>query len=399
MSKRLGALCAVLVVLAVACSGSERMPQAYLVVIPDNPEVEDRVEVVGIDLSPGVAYGIGWTNHFGLSRDECGHPDGFAYGDDRGTHVELITCQVGAATLRLLAVDADEVVDEVEVTIVERTAPSRPTVNFHIGDGQLLRPRVPVEAFIYFSEPVTGFDRDDIVMENGVPGQPVRERDSSYFVYEVAPSGIGFVLISVREGAAFSIRSGLPSRKSQGTLVMGITYDDDHDHAINASEMLVAIDDYYSGLVTPSELQEVVRLFFQGPIPRADRCPRFHERDSSYDQEGFAVTHPEPHLVEAIVVAIEGELMNTFDVGDSADLDVVLRGEIHGNKNWDAVPVDDVGLHHYGLLRAHFDFAYGGGRGRLSGEARVWIAESPQIRRCAPTSVDLILPPYPVFPD
>ena len=366
----------------------------YLVVAPGNPEIGDEVQVVGLNISPDEPlHGIEWTYHFSRRGVPCDNSGGTAHGDDTGTYVILTACHTGTSTITLFVVETAQVVEEQTVVIAERSPPSRPNVHIRFADGRpKIRPRIPVAVSVTFSEPVTGFDRSDITVENGAVGELI-DGDGETFTYEVWATGMASVVVNVGEGVAHSVRAELPNREAW-PFDMPMSYDDDRDSAINSGEVLAAVGDYFKGLITTTEVLEIVRLFFQGPIPENDRCPWFNE-DDTQDYPGYTVISLSHQLETDVEKAIEEELDKSgaaelFTIDDDTDLTAELYGEVLGSHDISPVTVED-DLRQYGHIRVQFTFD----GGQQEGVAGVWITERATARRCVPTQVALELPPSP----
>ena len=351
-----------------------------LVIVPQDLDVGQTTTAYAILVWPDDVE----DHHFTARGDSCENAGGVSESATSSLIIKLTACRVGTSYVRLFVVETAAVIAEVESVISE---PSQPTVTIHPVGSQKMRPRVPVQIKVRFSEAVTGFDHTDIVVTNGVVDRLLTE-DGEDFLYEVSAAAIAEVTVDVGEGAAHSVHANLPNKAAQ-TLSLGMPYDDDKDDAINREEVLEAIGDYlFQGLVTRAEVVELISLFLFGPIPETDRCPQFHE-DDYRDSDGLAniFVIPFKTIVEE---AIEEELSkpevaDMLELEEGTDLTVRLYNEVLGDTLTSPVKLSD-GLYQYSRIYVEFLFA----EGLRKGEASVWMELSSSMRRCVVTGIDLL---------
>lgn len=229
----------------------------YLVVVPGLPEVGDTVDVVALNLMHGVTYGIDWTYHFAREGEPCGDTGGTIHGDQQGhTYVTLVACHAGNAPLALYVVDTGEVVDEVVALIA-----SRPKVSLSFAGEPRVRPRTPTAVVATFSEPVEGFDLDDVVVTNGTASSLSESTDTTY-TFSVSPNSVEDVSLYVRPYRVRSAASGLRNTASN-TLVL-TPYDDNSNGSVDRDEVLNAIEEYLIGDITYDEVITIIEEYLSG---------------------------------------------------------------------------------------------------------------------------------------
>ena len=98
-------------------------------------------------------------------------------------------------------------------------------------------------------------------MTNGSADNFVGSDGDMVYTFDVTPTAIGDVTVDIFSGVAGDA-DGSGYGNTAASLPLGIPYDDDRDGAIDASEVLEAVSDYFSGLITGKQILEVVRLYF-----------------------------------------------------------------------------------------------------------------------------------------
>ena len=138
---------------------------------------------------------------------------------------------------------------------------SLPTVVIH-GDSTefIVRIGSPIPVIVTFSEPVSGFTVEDIVATNGTVGNFTGSGGDSVYTFDVTPNAIGTVAVDIAADAAEDGDGNGNAAASQ--LSLGIPYDDNDDGGIQRDEVISAIKDYFSDLITREEVIEVIKLYF-----------------------------------------------------------------------------------------------------------------------------------------
>ena len=101
----------------------------------------------------------------------------------------------------------------------------------------------PIQVTATFSEPVTGFDADDITVSNGVVGNFAGS--GAIYTFDVTPNDIGAVTLDIAASAATDDDGKENSPALQ--LSLGIPYDDDNNGTTEKNEVISAINDYLFG--------------------------------------------------------------------------------------------------------------------------------------------------------
>ena len=372
-----------------AQDSTDTEPSGKLVVVPSYMlEVGQRTDAVAFQVRPrDLEVAIEYDHHLTEIGEPCDDAGGLSESGFSSLTVRLEACQVGEAIVQLIAVETGAVIADYTVNIIERSPPTHPTIDISLTGNRQIRPRVPVQVMLIFSEVVTGFDHTDIVVTNGRIDRPVRE-DGEVFVYEVSATEIAEVTLNIDEGAAHGAWSNLPN-KAPPTFRLGMPYDDSQDGAIDRKELLVAISDYlFEGLITRDEILEAINLYLFGPIPQLTRCPQFREGDYR-DPNGLANIHVVP-FKSIVEEAIEEELnkpevIESLEIEEGTDLTARLFRRVLGDTLTSPVMLSD-GLYQYTRIYVEFLFD----EGLQKGEASVWLETDSANRKCVVTGVDLL---------
>ena len=123
----------------------------------------------------------------------------------------------------------------------------------------LVRIGRPIPVAATFSEPVSGFAIDDIVVTNGIASNFAGE--GAAYTFEVTPNAIGKVTVDVAAAAAAADTDGKGNTAAR-QLSLGIPYDDDQDEAISRREVIGAINDYlFEGVITRAQVIGLINLY------------------------------------------------------------------------------------------------------------------------------------------
>ncbi len=123
----------------------------------------------------------------------------------------------------------------------------------------------PIPVTTWFSEPVINFTVDDVTVTNGSADNFVGSDGDMVYTFDVIPDAIGNVTVDIFSGVAGDAE-GTGYGNVPAHISLGIPYDDDHDGVIGREEVLAAVSDYFSGLITGKQILEVVRLYFFNAI-------------------------------------------------------------------------------------------------------------------------------------
>ena len=145
-------------------------------------------------------------------------------------------------------------------TTVGQVAPS---VSATASPGAQVRLNSPVSVTVTFSEPVSGFTVDDITVVNGTASGFSGSDGDAVYTFEVTPTILDEVTVDIPAGVATDGdgNDNTPAPR----LSLGIPYDFDGSGGISISEFFAAIEDYFDGLITITELFEVIDLYFSSP--------------------------------------------------------------------------------------------------------------------------------------
>ena len=126
--------------------------------------------------------------------------------------------------------------------------------------GAQVRIDSPIAVTATFSEPVTGFNGDDVSVANGFASNFVGSGGGAIYTFDVTPNAIGEVTVDIFGGAAEGAEG---NGNIAAHLSFGIPYDDDNDEGISKSEAIAAIRDYFRGVITKAQAIAVIRLYFR----------------------------------------------------------------------------------------------------------------------------------------
>ena len=139
-----------------------------------------------------------------------------------------------------------------------------PSVNVTGNADALVRLNSPLLVMATFSESVSGFTVDDIVVGNGTAGNFAG--GGADYTFDVTPNAIGNVTVDIAAGAATDAGGNGNTAASQ--LSLGIPYDDDGDGAIDKAEVIQAINDYLFGegeeAISKAEVIRLINLYLFG---------------------------------------------------------------------------------------------------------------------------------------
>ena len=132
-----------------------------------------------------------------------------------------------------------------------------PSVNVTGSADALVRLNSLIHVMATFSEPVSGFVVEDIVVGYGTVSNFAGS--GAVYTFDVTPNTIGEVTVDIPAGVAEDA-DGYGNMAAH--LSLGITYDDDGDGAISRNEVLAAITDYFADRITRDEVLGVITLYF-----------------------------------------------------------------------------------------------------------------------------------------
>ena len=139
-----------------------------------------------------------------------------------------------------------------------------PSVNVTGNADALVRLNSPLLVMATFSESVSGFTVDDIVVGNGTAGNFAG--GGADYTFDVTPNAIGNVTVDIAAGAATDAGGNGNTAASQ--LSLGIPYDDDGNGAIGKSEVIAAINDYLFGegdaAISKGDVIKLINLYLFG---------------------------------------------------------------------------------------------------------------------------------------
>ena len=133
-----------------------------------------------------------------------------------------------------------------------------PSVNVTGSADALVRLNSLIHVMATFSEPVSGFVVEDIVVGNGTVSNFAGS--GAVYTFDVTPNTIGEVTVDIPAGVAEDADGY--GNMAAVHLSLGITYDDDGDGAISRNEVLAAITDYFADRITRDEVLGVITLYF-----------------------------------------------------------------------------------------------------------------------------------------
>ena len=150
--------------------------------------------------------------------------------------------------------------DSVTVTVTDDDG--IPTVRMSLTGSPQVRLRVGIPVSVMFDQPVSDFGVDDLTVTNGHAEGFAGETPGTNYSFDVVPTAIGVVAVDITAGAAQN-SAGQESVAAE-QLQVGLPYDDDRDDIIGGIEVLNAVRDFFTGLITGGEVLNVVRLYFSG---------------------------------------------------------------------------------------------------------------------------------------
>ena len=120
----------------------------------------------------------------------------------------------------------------------------------------------PIQVTATFSEPVTGFDADDITVSNGLVGNFAGS--GAVYTFDVTPNDIGTVMVDIAAAAATDDDGKWNSAALQ--LFLGIPYDDNNNGTIEKNEVISAINDYLfeDGSLTKAHVIALINHYLFG---------------------------------------------------------------------------------------------------------------------------------------
>ena len=122
----------------------------------------------------------------------------------------------------------------------------------------LVRIDSSIPVTVTFSEPVSGFNLDDINAANGAVSN--FSGSGAVYSFHVIPNAIGEVTVDIAAGAATDAEGN--GNMAAPQLLLGIPYDDDHDGAIGKDEAIAAVIDYFDSRITKEQAIAVITLYF-----------------------------------------------------------------------------------------------------------------------------------------
>ena len=116
----------------------------------------------------------------------------------------------------------------------------------------------PITVTAEFDEAVSGFTLGDVVVANGAASN--FSGSGTVYTFDVLPNAIGTVTVDIHAGVA----EGADGDGNEGAerLWLGMPYDDDGDSVIDGEEVIYAVVDFFNDSITPTQVLEVVRLYF-----------------------------------------------------------------------------------------------------------------------------------------
>ena len=150
--------------------------------------------------------------------------------------------------------------DRVGLPFCAPQAPGAPTVSVTATTTLTVRIDSPIPVTATFSEPVNGFTERDVTVANGDVSNFSGSDGDSVYTFDVTPNAVGVVTVDIAAGVAQDSDSDDNAAAEQ--LALGLPYDDDHDGAISASEVLAAVADYFRDSLSAGHVLQVVALYF-----------------------------------------------------------------------------------------------------------------------------------------
>ena len=150
--------------------------------------------------------------------------------------------------------------DDVGLPFCAPQAPGAPTVSVTATATPMVRIDSPILVTATFSEPVNGFTVSDVTVVNGDVSNFSGSDGDSVFTFDVTPNAIGDVTVDIAAGVADDSDDNGNTAAAQ--LTLGLPYDDDGDGAISATEVLMAVADYFNDRLSAQHVLQVVALYF-----------------------------------------------------------------------------------------------------------------------------------------
>ena len=141
------------------------------------------------------------------------------------------------------------------------TVVSPPSVDVAYAAGSAALPvriNSPVSLTVTFSESVSGFTVDDIVVVNGVADNLAG--GGALYTFDVTPNDIGEITVNIAAGVAED--AGGNGNTAAPQFSLGIPYDDDGNGGISKDEAIAAVRDYFAGKLTKDQTIAMIRLYF-----------------------------------------------------------------------------------------------------------------------------------------
>ncbi len=120
----------------------------------------------------------------------------------------------------------------------------------------------PIPVTVWFSEPVYGFNLEDIDVLNGYASNLTGSDGDLAYTLDVTPTAIGEVVLEVDSATVLDADD---NANSGNHISLGIPYDDDKDGFIGGTEILEAVRDYFNGDLTGEQVLAMVSLYFASP--------------------------------------------------------------------------------------------------------------------------------------
>ena len=133
-----------------------------------------------------------------------------------------------------------------------------PSVNVTGSADALVRLNSLIHVMATFSEPVSGFVVEDIVVGNGTVSNFAGS--GAVYTFDVTPNAIGEVTVDIAAGVAEDADGKGNTAAPQFSL--GIPYDDDGNGGISKDEAIAAVRDYFAGKLTKAQTIAVIRIYF-----------------------------------------------------------------------------------------------------------------------------------------
>ncbi len=173
--------------------------------------------------------------------------------------------------IALLSVTLVTLVASLVLTSETLAAGHAPDVSVtHATSGATVQVRIdsPVPLRASFSEPVFGFEVNDITVVNGSASDFAGSDGDSVYTFSVTPNAVGTVRVDVAAGVAEDADSN--GNTAAASFYLGLPYDDDHDGKIGRPEVIEAVVDYFSGHVTRDHVIDLIIRYFNGTASPSD---------------------------------------------------------------------------------------------------------------------------------